>query len=324
MPTYKIIKLKELSPLHIGTGRETYDFSSADLHSDTLSAALTAMHMQLGTKTDAEQFLRSFTISSAFPYNGNTLFLPKSQNQLKISIRGKEEKDYRKKLKKVKFIELDLWEKLASGKNIEMENDQWLKGDYLASSPTFQALSQSYISQRVTVPRNDIEAEPFFFDWRYFQKESGLYCIIDADNSTFQYLLQLFGYLGEIGIGTDKNVGGGKFTVESSTITLPEIKEAESMMLLSLYIPEREEIQTIKLDQSSYTLVLRNGFIAGSEIEELRHLQKKSIYMFGVGSLFNSSATLKGKIVDLRPSWNDERLHSVYRSGKPFYIPVKF
>jgi hypothetical protein len=36
MAEYKIIKLKNMSPLHIGTGKESYDFSSDELQSDRI------------------------------------------------------------------------------------------------------------------------------------------------------------------------------------------------------------------------------------------------------------------------------------------------
>jgi hypothetical protein len=62
--------------------------------------------------------------------------------------------------------------------------------------------------------------------------------------------------------------------------------------------------------------------MAGSTEEKFRHLRKKSIYMFGVGSVFPTKETLDGKVVDLTPEWNDKRMHSVFRSGKPFYLPV--
>ena len=65
-----IIKFKNLTPLHIGTGKENYDFSSSVLHSDTLSSALASLRAQKGKTSDIESFLMSFTVSSAFPYFG--------------------------------------------------------------------------------------------------------------------------------------------------------------------------------------------------------------------------------------------------------------
>jgi CRISPR-associated protein Csm4 len=79
----------------------------------------------------------------------------------------------------------------------------------------------------------------------------------------------------------------------------------------------------LHLSESKYGLILRGGYIAGSQEESFRHLLKKSIYMFGVGSTFTSSKPLQGKVVDLKPKWNDERMHPVYRSGRPFYVPIK-
>ena len=42
--------------------------------------------------------------------------------------------------------------------------------------------------------------------------------------------------------------------------------------------------------------------------------------MFNVGSVFYTTGSLKGKVVDLKPYWNDARLHPVFRSGKLFFV----
>jgi hypothetical protein len=63
--------------------------------------------------------------------------------------------------------------------------------------------------------------------------------------------------------------------------------------------------------------------MAGSQDESLRHLRKRSIYVFDTGSVFRTTLPLKGKVVDLKPEWNDPRMHTVYRSRKPFFIPIK-
>ena len=65
MATYTLVKFKNMTPLHIGTGKENYDFSSSDLHSDTLSAALAALKMQVAEGDDLMSFLESFVVSSA-------------------------------------------------------------------------------------------------------------------------------------------------------------------------------------------------------------------------------------------------------------------
>lgn len=323
MATYQIIKMKFLTPIHIGKGKEFYDVSSSDLHSDTLIAALAAMRAQNGQTDDLDKFMSSFVLSSAFPYSGKSYFLPKPMGKLNIKVQDKEEHDYRKKLKSIRFIEHSIFASLAKGQCEEID-ETVIQGSFIVDAK--EEWKQPYtnqVNQRVSVPRDGGDATPFFFDWKYFNHNAGLYCITDATDELFNEILSLFGQLGEAGLGTDKNVGGGKFDVEADKIELPTVTDANATMLLSLYLPTKEEMDGLQLDRSKYSLMLRGGYMAGSDIETFRHLWKKSIYMFDVGSIFPINQQLKGKIADLSPDWNDERIHPVYRSGKPFCLPVK-
>jgi CRISPR type III-A-associated RAMP protein Csm4 len=325
MPTYNIIKLKNLTPLHIGTGKENqYDFSASNLHSDTLSAALAALRAQQGKKNDIETFLQSFSLSSAFPFWNDIYFLPKFQGKINVKVEKKEEYEYRKQLKKLKYVDVSLWNKLMQRREIIIKESQ-LKGNFLLNTVVgFEKPYKSQLNQRVSVSRADNEdATPFFFNWTYFHEKAGLYCLTDAQGEKYDEILKLFELLGETGIGTDRNVGGGKFETESSTLDMPDIPDANQTMLLSLYIPAKEELTKLKLKEARYELLLRGGYMAGSSEESLQHLRKRSIYMFNVGSLFPTTESLTGKIVNLAPDWNDERMHPVFRSGRPFYLPVK-
>jgi CRISPR type III-A-associated RAMP protein Csm4 len=325
MPKYNIIKLTHLTPLHIGAGRENhYDFSATDLHSDTLSAALAALHAQQGEADNTEAFINSFTVSSAFPFWKNTYFLPKLQGKIPVAVAGKKENECRKQLKKLKYIDVELWREIAGGKIVTIDATQLCKEFLLKSGIDFEIPYKSQVYQRVFVPRADgQDAEPFFFDWTYYHPEAGLYCLTDATGGKFEELINLFKLLGENGIGTDRNVGGGKFEVEPGTLDLPDIADANYTALLSLYIPKEDEISQLNLHSSRYELLLRGGYLSGSKIEEFRHLRKRSIYMFNAGSLFPTTVALEGKTVDLKPDWNDKRMHPVYRSGRPFCLHVK-
>lgn len=322
MATYNIIKMKFLTPLHVGVGKDFFDFSSSDLHNDTLTSALASIKAQRGCSEGIFEFLSSFSLSSAFPYVGETYYLPKAVGNLKVKVRGKTEYEYRKDLKKIGYIEYPLWTSLAEGKEIEVNSGQ-IHHSFLSCSKDFKLPYANHVVERVQVPRGeDMDAEPFYFDWRFFNSNSGLYCLTDAIGDLFSELKTLFEELGEAGIGTDKNIGGGKFVVETSSLRFPEVADAHSLQLLSLYLPTKEEMEGLSLTTSRYNLFLRSGYMAGSEYESFRHLWKKSVYMFGVGSVFSSSQQLRGKVVNLQPEWNDERMHPVYRSGRPFYIPV--
>ena len=326
MAAYTIIKLKDMSPLHMGTGKENYDFSASHLHSDTLSAALAAMKVRHDGAEGVKEFLDSFVISSAFPYMDNHFFLPRPLGKIDVKINDCDEYISRKKLKAIKFIELDLWSNLIAGKQTTVSISQIKNGFLLSKNMDFRQPYKSSVHQRVTVPRIDgQDAEPFFFDWTFFEQNAGLYCLTDADGKTLEELTRLFELLGEYGLGTDKNVGGGKFAIETQSFTVPDVVDADAQMLLSLYLPTEKEIQSaISLEESRYELCPRGGYMAGSQENDFWHLRKKSIYMFGVGSVLKAKETLKGKIVDLCPvDYKDNRMHPVYRSGKPFVVPVK-
>ena len=325
MAVYTIIKLKNLSPLHIGTGKENYDFSATELQSDTLSAALAAIRVQRGKRDKLKDFLESFRLSSAFPFVANHYFLPKPQGKLDIDLLDCDEYISRKKVKKIKFLEFALWQSIIKGESLSVKEKQ-LQGEFLTTIPDgeFDKPYKSLVNQRVTIPREEgKEADPFFFDWTYFNANAGLYCLIETSKPYLNEILDLFRELGEWGIGTDKNIGGGKFEIETDSLSIEEISNPNATLLLSLYIPSENEFPELNLTRSRYELLQRGGFIAGSEETDFRHLRKKSVYMFNVGSVFNTTQKLSGKIVDLKPDWNDERMHSIYRSCIPFTIPIK-
>lgn len=323
MPRHKVIKLVNLTPLHIGTGKENYDFSATELQSDTISAALASLRTQNGKTDDLDVFLNSFVITSAFPFWGQRFFLPKMHGKIDIEIEGEEEHNIRKALKKIKFIEQEIWRELIAGNRVSINNQQ-LEGEFIVQDTDFGQVYKTFVNQRVSVPRGAIgDAEPFFFEWKYFHQDSGLYFIVDCEETVFNEIVTLFKQLGEIGLGTDKNIGGGKFEVDTSEISLPDVSDANHIMLLSLFIPTEDELQKLNLTQSKFDIRLRGGFMAGSSKINLRHLRKKSVYMFNVGSVFRTNEKLSGKIVDLKPDWNTDKIHSVFRSGKPFSLPVK-
>lgn len=323
---YTIFKLKNLSPLHIGTGKENYDFSASDLQSDTISAALAAMRVAKGKDKEVDKFLSSFAISSAFPFVGDRFYLPKPQGRIDVSVNGQEEHLYRKRLKKIQFIDSSIWNKLMQGESIAVDDNQinniFLDEKNINGSNGY--LYKSQVNERVTVSRIDgQDAEPFFFDWKYFDSKAGLYCLVKASKEVTSELKELFEMLSEFGIGTDKNIGGGKFELEVQTLKLSDIKDANASILLSLYIPTEQEVSQLDLENSKYEITLRGGYMAGSNYDHFKHLRKKSVYMFKTGSLFNTTNSLNGKLVDLRPEWNDKDMHPVFRSGIPFVIPVK-
>ena len=147
--------------------------------------------------------------------------------------------------------------------------------------------------------------------------------MLDVADKEKEDILDLFKQLGEVGLGTDKNIGGGKFEIEVAQLSISEVNTANAIMLLSLFIPTEKELPRLNLPNSRYELLQRGGYIAGSQDVMFRHLRKKSVYMFNIGSVFSTTIPIRGRVIDLRPDWQDKQLHPVFRSGKPFVVPIK-
>ena len=324
MSKFRIIKLKNLSPVHFGIGKNHYDFSSSVLHSDTISSALVSIRASRGKTEDVEQFLSSFTISSAFPFFKDSLYLPLPKGRLNVQIKGKKETEVRKRLKKLQYADLQIWSNIIEGACLEIEEEQ-ISGSFLNSSSQSSTGSflKKQLMERVCVTNNSNDGTvPFFFEWTFFHKEAGLYVIVDASDDVYKELLSLMRELGENGIGSDRSVGGGHFDVSEDFIEISVPENANTQLLLSLYIPSKEELVNLNLNSSHYSFLLRGGYMAGSSVSGFQRLRKKSVYMFDEGSVFPTMCNLKGTIVDLTPIWNDPKMHKVYRSGKPFTLPI--
>jgi len=166
---------------------------------------------------------------------------------------------------------------------------------------------------------------PFYFERIYFEKGCGLFFLAQFHNEGLKkQVLHALKILGENGIGTDRTVGNGLFHVEcSSDISGPFIFNLDPgisiKIPLGLYLPNEQEISQIDFQESSWNLIKRGGYMAGSEQDSTSHLRKKSIYMFLEGSVLKTEIQLKGELTDLKPEWNAP-LHPVFRCGMPIII----
>jgi CRISPR type III-A-associated RAMP protein Csm4 len=326
MANYQCVKLRFAAPLHLGRGvSETYDTGSRLLHSDTISSAIASARVQLFGDKNLKQFLESFSVSSAFPFYKGSLFFPKPMVKLNFSIENEDETRLGKQLKKLEYIEKTLFEKLLSGNKVQVKNEQFSpSGKYVwANKASNTEFITAEVQQRVTVPRDGQgESKPYYVERLFFDTNAGLFFLLDCtDNQTFREFELVLKYLEDSGIGTDRSVGNGFFKAEIGTLEFALPGKAEYRMNLSLFCPTKEELPGLMDGEPAYLLEKRGGFIAGAANEQFRHLRKKSVYMFTEGSVFKASE-FQGKVLDIRPQWDDEKLHPVYRSGKPVGIPI--
>ena len=86
-----LIKLKHLTPLHIGNGRENYDFAASSLQSDTISAALAAMKAQTKNSGNLRGFMDSSLVSAALPALRTRSVLPTPLGRIAPDITAEDE-----------------------------------------------------------------------------------------------------------------------------------------------------------------------------------------------------------------------------------------
>lgn len=322
----KVVKLEFVSPLHIGLGTsDQYDSMDMLLHSDTISGALASAYVSLYGADQVLEFMQSFRVSSAFPFHRDHYFLPKPMMRINLDRGDREKGGDIKALKKLEYIELPLYEQLITGQTLKVTagmqpgNRKFLWAD---NSVEKESIMKSDMQQRVMVPRSGADdTVPYYIERLFFTKGSGLFFFIEAKEDVFNKVFSCISFLETSGFGTDKSVGNGQFKASHENISISVPVKSDKHLLLSLYCPRKDELTESALAQSAYLLTRRGGFIAGTSVDKLRHLRKRSIYMMREGSVLHGSVP-DGKITDLQPVWNDIEMHPVWRDGRAFSIPV--
>jgi len=324
---FDIVKLHFTAPLHISKGRDDYSSAETVLHSDTLKSAIFASAVQLyGNQYATIDFFESFAVSSAFPFWENKLFFPKPLMFANITVQGKAIEKNAKKLKKIQWFEKPYFEQLLQGIHLELPENH-IYGSYAAQFNEAIELNCSQHLVRVAIANHD-EPKPFYIERTYFQEKAGLFFMIKypENQSDKTVVQQAIRYLGENGIGTDKNVGNGQFLPENATISLQIPQKADYSLALALFCPQDSQKlqQLLSTPQATYQLIKRGGWLASPQNENLMSFRKKSIYMFSEGSIFYTNTSLQGKTVNLMPEILSQinQKQPVWRDGTGWFIPI--
>ncbi|NMC98449.1 MAG: type III-A CRISPR-associated RAMP protein Csm4 [Bacteroidales bacterium] len=318
--TFTIYKLKFKSALHISRGKDDEDYSKSDsfIHSDTLKSAIFStavlLNSELQNEVNGEKFFNSFLLSSTFPYFKDTLFLPKPKGKLPFTDTPNEEPsyDFKKDLKKINFIDLDLFleffkeknEKkiLKNDKKFVFASDYLLKPELLEKGKCLEenkeqkekfcdkksfSVLKSEVQERVyirkyneifdsTEKNKPVFSDPYIVDKIYFNDDAGLYFLVEQfinfDEVFFDKVLK---NLGDFGIGTDRNVGNGQFEIiAKQTKEFNFADNSNYLMNLSLFLPTENEVEKFT-ENCQYKLIKRGGWI--SNITDLEILNNEII-----------------------------------------------
>ncbi len=135
-------------------------------------------------------------------------------------------------------------------------------------------------------------------------------------------------YLQQSGLGTDRNVGNGKFTLEADAALPISLSEhtGDFGISLSLLLPgsAQEFDAWFPVDEEcGYEVIKRGGWIS----EPFSQLRRKQIWMIREGSVLKLPADYKsgqplGTVTDLAPPALQEKNRKVWRSGSGLVWPV--
>jgi CRISPR-associated protein Csm4 len=318
MLTYK---LHFTSPLHLSAGYGGYEETFHYLHSDTLVSAIFSNWPHF-YDDDIESVIQNlpFLVSSAFPFSADQYYFPKPLKQLPVIF---AENDYKtiKKLRKVNFIEKELFEKMIHDEAVGIDRIHFSANRQLISLK--QDVSDCFAEREIS--RNAIDrvsgcTDIFHFSELVFKEDSGLFFMATfKDKGARKKFETVLRFLGDEGLGGDRNVGKGLFEVEIvENFCLEQPPNSGSILNLSLYHPTREEIENHLLDQSAYDITTRKGWITAPGC---RNLRKKSLTMFREGSIFNNlNKEDYGDIPVVAEKTGDLIHFNVYRYGKGFFI----
>lgn len=320
-------KLHFSSPLHISNERGDYASGSSIIHSDTLYSAIAWAWNLLGKSEWITDLLSDdFALSSCFPFCNNQLFFPRPKFSYEINREQLIETGLKKKIKKAEWVDEVILKQMLSGIDPTEKGNDNFSNTFWSSKPIQnEKFIDSTVVPRVMVPRNNDDTKIYYIEKYFFKQGSGLYFLASFENSNhknqFEAALKL---LADEGIGTDRNVGHGKFTFEVTDFVFPDINASFGLIYsLGLFIPQDQEEMNFLIDhpRKGYDLVKRSGWLS----EPYLTWRKKQVYMFSEGSVFKSPREgmfiTKGKTVDLKPEASHIQIdHPVLRCGKTIFL----
>lgn len=330
MDEVTLYKLNFNAPLHIRAHGVGYEETGNIIHSDTLFSAIMSLWPSF-YEDDIESLCKTppFIISSAFPFKKDMLFFPRPMVRIGNVHEKNDQKE--KKLKKVEFISQGLLESILNGEsgNLEFnEKDTFQDGKFWHPNQSSFNKNNDIVFverelQRVTIDRNTNSSEIFYFSEIVFKKDTGLFFLARFTErqikQKFEPILRL---LGDEGIGGDKRMGKGLFSLEIEEgfhILVPE--NVNGFLTLSLYYPEESEFNGGIRNNASYNLISRKGWLHAPGAMTLR---RKEIRTFTEGSVFNA---IGKQIYGTNPCVLEKNenlglMHNIYRYGISFNLPM--
>ena len=257
-----------------------------------------------------------FIISSFLPSKKDKekiiYFLPKPNIRLYTDgIDSSKLKDY----KKVKFIPSNDFFLITKSKEDQINyisTEDWKK-----SKVDFKTEQ----IQHNTIDRlkgGTLEGNLFYTTEVFYGNNYGLYLLLDGDNT--ELAINALRFLSINGIGGDANIGKGHFSfVVDDCNFIPEVKDPNCFMNLSLYYPTKDELLSFKeyIEIFNYELYSKKG--KTGRYFNFANVWKERITFFKEGSIFPlMEKPYYGRCIKVKQDGN----LNIYSNG--FAFPLKF
>lgn len=324
---YLLYKLKFPSGIHIGVN-SSLESTNTTVSSDIFYSAFYAEYIRIFGENDRELLQLTekdeFKVSDLLPFKETetetAFYLPKPfVNDIEIKQNSDEEQVIdRKKIKKINYIRAsrlkEYFEFLKTGKNFPEIDDDF---------------GEKELHTKNKVSRIGEDTELYNVEVFRFNKDSGLYFIVQLPKRWQEKFENVLESLSLTGIGGKKSAGYGQFEVgELKTkdfkedmifldTSLKKSTNTGKYLLLSSYLPQKDEIENIKIIENGYQLIKRSGFVNSPKYSE-NPQKRKQVYMISSGAVLDFKPV--GRLADLKLHGN----HSIYRMGKPIVIGVTY
>lgn len=347
MPKLQLYSLTFRAGLHIGRHGIGQEKVLAHVPADTLFAALATIRQQwqgdAGSWAAGFESEPPFLLTSAFPYAGGVRFFPRPQRMPG----GIDPKRWRK----ISFVSEGIFRRLL-GNNLpesyhpkppgeEPQNgltlqkgNLWLSKEEIALLPETmrtkpdkkgglldippRAVERHKAWEEMTVPRVTVDrltngSDIYHTGRIIFTPGCGLWFGVQGLGEPQQEeLLSMLTLLGDSGIGAERSVGYGAFTVtaEDKLLVLPDPRPKGMLLLLSRFYPcDTEDAKALTGSSAAYELI----YVAG-RVQTLgqANQRRQGIHLVTEGSLVGGSA--RGGLAEVSPKVG-KFPHKVYRYG---------
>ncbi len=344
---YYLVKLSFTTPVRFGADEMAIGVEKAQpyLHSDTLFSALCNAWIKFGifSGEDLSKVKEHILLSSTSFYSSNSeigFFLPKPKIPCAWlhSLKHKDKAKIEKLIKQAQWIPLQMFKNWLihtpeEGVFSKDETELRKKLDY---GQLFEEnIIAKHSQDRLTAASNIFyQSQQTFIE----NKNAGLYFFVglDENQKDIKNIKDKFNKgllsLNRLGLGGERNMGLGRFRVDSDSKNgiLISIEQNSPFYFLfgtslhyqcslSLSYPSNDEIEILKTSNEDFyhDLILRKGWTFSTQ--NFFQMKRQTVSMFSEGSVFEHSIAPKGITINLSPP---DFPHPIYRFGKTFLVTI--